>query len=152
MESLLYIQFMNIRGNTTDMSKRDRAAWGPYWKAALAFTIIYPATLVLAIWFVPEEAPTLSDRLVMLIPFGPLLGFGVAYIRFLAKMDEYGQLIHYKGLAAGFGAAMMAAAALGFVGLPGDATLFNQLVPWMILAIGMATWIIALGAQVVRDA
>ncbi len=151
LESKLYIQYMSIRGNLTDMSTRDRAAWGPYWKAVVAFTVTYQAGLFLALWLVPDENPSLFQRLLMLIPVLPFLAFVRAYLKFLSRLDEYGQLVQFKGLSAGFGVAIVVAMVVGFVGLPGDATLFNKLAPWIVLASGMLAWAVSLGVQFSRN-
>ena len=66
-----------------------------------------------------------------------MIGVAVAVYRAVQRTDEYGRIVMLESMALGFGAAMVAALGLGFLGIVGVAWTFGG---WLVFGAGMMTW------------
>jgi hypothetical protein len=87
------------------------------------------------------DANTSGARLWVLLPVLPMIGIAVALFRAVRRADEYGRIVMLECMALGFGASMVTAMALGFLGGVGVAWTFGG---WLIFGVGMTTWSLAL--------
>ena len=99
----------------------------------------------LAIVFNTVDENTSGARLWILLPVLPMIGVAYALYRAVQRADEYGRIVMLECMAIGFGAAMIASLALGFLGTIGVAWTFGG---WLIFGAGMTAWS---GALLVRN-
>ncbi|MEZ5376843.1 MAG: hypothetical protein R2733_10065 [Acidimicrobiales bacterium] len=93
--------------------------------------------ILLAIVQSSVDATTSRARLWVLLPVLPMVGVAVALYRATQRADEYGRIVMLESMALGFGVSMIAALALGFLGMIGVAWTFGG---WLIFGAGMTTW------------
>ncbi len=103
--------------------------------------------IVLAVVEITVDAGTPGARLWVLLPVLPMIGVAVALYRAVRRADEYGRIVMLECMALGFGASMIAAMALGFLGGIGVAWTFGG---WLVFGAGMVTWSMALVVRGVR--
>lgn len=72
-----------------------------------------------------------------LLPVLPLAWVLVAVVRLLPRLDEYQRQLQLQALAVGFGAAMIAAVATGFLAFAGVQGWWSS---WAVFAVGMLGW------------
>jgi hypothetical protein len=87
------------------------------------------------------DANTSGARLWVLLPVLPMIGVAVALYRAVQRADEYGRIVMLECMALGFGASMITAMSLGFLGGVGVAWTFGG---WLIFGVGMTTWSLTL--------
>ena len=75
-----------------------------------------------------------------LLPVLPVLGVVRAVVRGLRRSDEYAQLVQLRGLAVGFGVAVVACVVLGMLQLAG---LVVPVAPWLVVGAAMTSWAVA---------
>ncbi|MGB5756809.1 MAG: hypothetical protein WBM50_07845 [Acidimicrobiales bacterium] len=97
--------------------------------------------ILLAIVLNTVDENTSGARLWILLPVLPMIGVAVALYRAVQRADEYGRIVMLECMALGFGAAMIASLALGFLGIVGVAWTFGG---WLVFGAGMTTWSLAL--------
>lgn len=97
--------------------------------------------ILLAIVETTVDANTDGARLWILVPVLPMLGVAFALYRAVQRADEYGRIVMLECMALGFGAAMIASFALGFLGMVGVAWTFAG---WLVFGAGMAAWSLTL--------
>lgn len=97
--------------------------------------------ILLAIVQNTVDETTSGARLWILLPVLPMIGVAVALYRATQRADEYGRIVMLECMALGFGASMIAAMALGFLGMIGVAWTNGG---WLVFGAGMATWGLAL--------
>ena len=97
--------------------------------------------VVLAIVESTVDATTTGARLLVLLPVLPMIGVAVALYRATQRADEYGRIVMLECMALGFGASMIAAMALGFLGGVGVAWTFGG---WIVFTVGMTVWSLTL--------
>ena len=97
--------------------------------------------ILLAIVQNTVDEATSGARLLVLLPVLPMIGVAVALYRATQRADEYGRIVMLECMALGFGASMIAAMALGFLGMVGVAWTFGG---WLVFGAGMTTWGLAL--------
>jgi hypothetical protein len=93
--------------------------------------------IALAIVSVTVDANTSGARLWVLVPVIPMIGVAFALYRAVQRADEYGRIVMLECMALGFGAAMIASMALGFLGGIGVAWTFGG---WLVFGVGMTAW------------
>lgn len=93
--------------------------------------------IALAIVTVTVDANTSGARLWILVPVIPMIGVAFALYRAVQRADEYGRIVMLECMALGFGAAMIASMALGFLGGIGVAWTFGG---WLVFGVGMTAW------------
>lgn len=93
------------------------------------------------------DANTPGARLWVLLPVLPMIGIAVALYRAVQRADEYGRIVMLECMALGFGASMITAMALGFLGGIGVAWTFAG---WLVLGVGMTTWGVTLIVRGIR--
>jgi hypothetical protein len=71
------------------------------------------------------DEDTSGARLWVLLPVLPMIGVAVALYRAVQRADEYGRIVMLECMALGFGAAMITAMAIGFLGGVGVAWTFG---------------------------
>lgn len=93
--------------------------------------------ILLAIVQSTVDENTSGARLWVLLPVVPMVGVAVALYRAVQRADEYGRIVMLECMALGFGASMIVAMALGFLGMIGVAWTFGG---WLVFGAGMTTW------------
>ena len=93
------------------------------------------------------DANTSGARLWVLLPVLPMIGIAVALYRAVQRADEYGRIVMLECMALGFGASMITAMALGFLGGVGVAWTFGG---WLVFGVGMTTWSLTLLIRGIR--
>jgi hypothetical protein len=93
------------------------------------------------------DANTSGARLWVLLPVLPMIGIAVALFRAVQRADEYGRIVMLECMALGFGASMITAMALGFLGGVGVAWTFAG---WLVFGVGMTTWSLTLLVRGIR--
>jgi hypothetical protein len=94
-----------------------------------------------AVFEITVDANTPGARLWVLLPVLPMIGIAVALYRAVQRADEYGRIVMLECMALGFGASMITAMALGFLGGVGVAWTFAG---WLVFGVGMTTWSLTL--------
>lgn len=97
--------------------------------------------ILLAIVQNAVDETTSGARLWVLLPVLPMIGVAIALYRATQRADEYGRIVMLECMALGFGVSMIAAMALGFLGMIGVAWTFGG---WLVFGAGMTTWGLAL--------
>ena len=147
LERTLYSQCMT---STKDLSQGDIDKRNSYsrdfWPGVVGYLVALPVTLAIV-----GQDPDPALRMLMILPVIPSLWIVRAVVRFLRRCDERERLIQLEAMAIGFAAAIVSTMTIGFVGLPGNATLFNQLAPWIAFTIAMLGWGLTVGVQQVRQ-
>ena len=126
------------RLSAADKHQRDR-----YLREFIPAIVTFWILLAVVLNTVDEQ--TYGARLWVLLPVLPMIGVAVALYRAVQRADEYGRVVLLECMALGFGAAMVASLALGFLGIIGEAWTFGG---WLVLGIGMTTWT---GSLLVRN-
>jgi len=93
------------------------------------------------------DANTAGARLWVLLPVLPMIGVAVALYRAVQRADEYGRIVMLECMALGFGAAMITAMALGFLGGIGTTWAGGG---WLVFGAGMTTWGLTLLVRGIR--
>jgi hypothetical protein len=93
------------------------------------------------------DANTPGARLWVLLPVLPMIGIAVALYRAVQRADEYGRIVMLECMALGFGASMITAMALGFLGGIDVAWTFAG---WLVFGVGMTTWGVTLIVRGIR--
>ena len=93
------------------------------------------------------DANTSGARLWVLLPVLPMIGIAVALYRAVQRADEYGRIVMLECMALGFGASMITAMALGFLGGIGVAWTFGG---WLVFGVGMTAWSLTLLVRGIR--
>ena len=78
---------------------------------AIALFVILQLTIDFTV-----DSNTSGARLLVLLPVLPMIGVAIALYRAVQRADEYGRIMMLECMALGFGAAMITALALGFLG------------------------------------
>ncbi|MCB0980289.1 MAG: hypothetical protein H6513_09290 [Acidimicrobiaceae bacterium] len=126
------------RLSAADKHQRDR-----YLREFIPAIVTFWILLAVVLNTVDEQ--TYGARLWVLLPVLPMIGVAVALYRAVQRADEYGRVVLLECMALGFGAAMVASLALGFLGIIGEAWTFGG---WLVFGIGMTTWT---GSLLVRN-
>lgn len=79
-----------------------------------------------------------------LLPLLPALWVVRAVVRHLGRLDDYQRRLQLRGLAVGFGVAMMTALTLGLLEVAGLAIGYG-LTGWIVYGLGMVSWGVAVG-------
>lgn len=115
---------------------RARAYLTEFGLAMAAYVVILAAVVT---WGgLDGDAP--SRFVWALAPVLPAAWMLVAVLRHLSRLDEYQRGLLLRGLAVGFGAAMLASVTLGFLATAGWSP---EATPWFVFGIGMGTWGVA---------
>lgn len=121
------------------LSAEDRRQRNRYMRdflpAIATFGILQTAVEVLV------DENTSGARLWVLLPVLPMIGVAFALYRAVQRADEYGRIVMLECMALGFGASMITAMGLGFLGGLGVAWTFGG---WLVFCVGMAFWSVAL--------
>jgi hypothetical protein len=91
---------------------------------------------MLAIVLNTVDESTSGAHLWVLLPVLPMIGVAVALYRAVQRADEYGHILMLECMALGFGASMIVAMAVGFLGMVGVARTFGG---WIVFGAGMMT-------------
>lgn len=83
------------------------------------------------------DSTTSGARLWVLLPVLPMIGIAFALYRAVQRSDEYGRIVMLECLALGFGASMITAMGVGFLGGLGVVWTFGG---WLVFSVGMAVW------------
>jgi hypothetical protein len=143
----------NSNDTTTDASatrgprlsaadKRQRDSYLREFIPAIALFGILQAAVEIKV-----DANTSGARLWVLLPVLPMIGIAVALYRAVQRADEYGRIVMLECMALGFGASMITAMALGFLGGVGVAWTFGG---WLIFGVGMTAWSLTLLIRGIR--
>ncbi|MEZ5243663.1 MAG: hypothetical protein R2707_01090 [Acidimicrobiales bacterium] len=100
-----------------------------------------------AIVEITVDENTTGARLWVLLPVLPMIGVAVALYRAVQRADEYGRIVMLECMALGFGAAMITAMALGFLGGIGSTWAWGG---WLVFGAGMTTWGLTLLVRGIR--
>ena len=154
MTRLLYIRSMISHSSnpaTPDideppLSEGDRARLRTYHREFFSGIAVYGVVVFATAAFIGDD-PSMPQRLLLLLPLLPALWCARAIKRSLARSDEFERTIQLEAMAVGFGAAMIAAMTVGFLGLHADPNRFNQVSPWIIFSVGMAAWGFTVGIR-----
>lgn len=128
------------------MSDGDRVRLRTYHREFFPGIAVYLVAVVATAVFVGDD-PSMPRRLLLLIPLLPALWSARAIVRSLGRADEFERIIQLEAMALGFGAAMIAAMTVGFLGMHAEPNRFNQVSPWIIFSIGMAVWGFTVGIR-----
>lgn len=116
--------------------KRQRNSYLREFIPAIASFGILQAVVELTV-----DQNTSGARLWVLLPVLPMIGVAFALFRAVQRADEYGRIVMLECMALGFGAAMIVAMGLGFLGGLGVAWTFGG---WLVFGVGMAVWSLSL--------
>ncbi|GAB2975490.1 hypothetical protein [Frigoribacterium salinisoli] len=134
---------------TSDLDNRggraERAAHRPYYRDLTLGMVAYGLLLAAAIAFGDLEGDSPWRFAWALLPVLPLAFVLVAVVRLLPRLDEYQRQLQLQALATGFGAAVLAALATGFLAFAGLQGWWSS---WVVLTVGMLGW--AVGGVVAR--
>ncbi|MDW3213871.1 MAG: hypothetical protein R8G01_07745 [Ilumatobacteraceae bacterium] len=117
------------------LSAADRQQRNSYLREFIPAIVAF--WVMLAVVSTTVDANTSGARLWVLVPVIPMIGVAVALYRAVQRADEYGRIVMLECMALGFGAAMLASMALGFLGGIGVAWTFGG---WLVFGIGMTAW------------
>ncbi|MEQ8839541.1 MAG: hypothetical protein RIB98_01055 [Acidimicrobiales bacterium] len=131
---------LEIRGHR--LSAEDKRQRDSYLREFIPAIAVFGILLAVVSNTVDEN--TSGARLWILLPVVPMIGVAVALFRAVQRADEYGRIVMLECMALGFGVAMIAAFALGFLGMVGVAWTFSG---WVVFGVGMTTWSVALIAR-----
>lgn len=101
----------------------------------------YGVAVVVATTVVGDRVDSVWDWALILLPVLPALWGVRAIARHLRRVDEYLRQLKLEAVAMGFGAAMITALTLGFMGAAGLAT---KAAGWIVYFVGMVTAAVAL--------
>ena len=117
------------------MSAEDKRQRDSYLREFIPAIVTFHIVLAIVLTTVDEQ--TSGARLWVLLPVLPMIGVAVALFRAVQRADEYGRIVMLECMALGFGASMIVAMALGFLGMIGVAWTFGG---WLVFGAGMTTW------------
>lgn len=117
------------------MSAEDKRQRDGYLREFIPAIVTFHIVLAIVLTTVDEQ--TSGARLWVLLPVLPMIGVAVALFRAVQRADEYGRIVMLECMALGFGASMIVAMALGFLGMIGVAWTFGG---WLVFGAGMTTW------------
>ena len=133
----------NSRGpRLSAADKRQRDSYLREFLPAIALFGILQAVVEITV-----DESTSGARLWVLLPMLPMIGIAVALYRAVQRADEYGRIVMLECMALGFGASMITAMALGFLGGLGVAWTFGG---WLVFGAGMTTWSMSLLVRGIR--
>ena len=112
-----------------------------YVREVLPAVVGYGAAVVVATTVVGDRVDSVWDWALILLPVLPALWGVRAIARHLRRVDEYLRQLKLEAMAMGFGAAMITALTLGFMGAAGLAT---KAAGWIVYFVGMVTAAVAL--------
>ncbi len=139
---------MNDSSDNPYINASERRRLAACMREFVPAVVLYVISIVVLVATIGEDEPTITNRLLVLLPLIPcLMGLRVN-IRMLRRADEMTQAIQLQSIAVGFGAAMMFAIGMGLVSLPGEIGLVGQFAPWAIFSVGMLGWLISVGVLV----
>jgi len=121
------------------MSEGDRVRLRTYHREFFSGIVVYGMVVIATAVFVGDD-PAMPKRLILLLPLLPALWSARAIARSLGRADEFERANQLEAMAVGFGAAMIAAMTVGFLGMHADPNRFNQVSPWIIYSVGMIAW------------
>ena len=122
--------------------KRQRNSYLREFLPAIALFGILQAVVEISV-----DENTSGAHLWVLLPVLPMIGIAVALYRAVQRADEYGRIVMLECMALGFGASMIAAMTLGFLGGVGVAWTFGG---WLVFGVGMAIWSVTLLVRGIR--
>ncbi|MFK7920189.1 MAG: hypothetical protein AB8G14_19105, partial [Ilumatobacter sp.] len=128
------------------MSDGDRERLRAYHREFIPGIVVYAIAVFVTAAFVGDD-PAIPRRLLLLIPLLPAVWSARAIMRSVQRSDEFERMIQLEAMAVGFGAAMIGAMTVGFLGMHSDPNRFNQIAPWIIFSVGMASWGITVGIR-----
>ena len=126
----------------TKLSASDRRQRSQYLREFLPAMIAYSVLIAIVSGTVDEDTPAAEAWI--LLPLLPLIAVALAVYRSVQRADEYARLLQLEAMALAFGASMIAALALGLLGIVGVALSYGG---WLVFAAGMATWGLAAGLK-----
>ena len=103
--------------------------------------------ILLAFVEITVDASSPHARLWVLLPVLPMIGIAVALYRAVQRADEYGRIVMLECMSLGFGASMITAMGLGFLGGIGVAWTVSG---WLVFGVGMTTWGVTMIARGMR--
>ncbi|MGI9615708.1 MAG: hypothetical protein ACR2QO_22540 [Acidimicrobiales bacterium] len=121
------------------LSAEDKRQRNSYLREFLPAIVTFWILLAIVQNTVDQNTP--GARLWVLVPVLPMIGVAFALYRATQRADEYGRIVMLECMALGFGVSMIAAMALGFLGMIGVAWTFGG---WLVFGAGMTTWGLAL--------
>ena len=127
------------------LSAEDKRQRNSYLREFLPAIVLF-GILQAAVEVTVDENTT-GARLWVLLPVLPMIGVAVALYRAVQRADEYGRIVMLECMALGFGASMITAMAIGFLGGVGVAWTFGG---WLIFGVGMTTWGLTLLVRGIR--
>lgn len=122
-------------GRGPRLSAEDKRQRDSYLREFIPAIVTFHIVLAIVLTTVDEQ--TSGARLWVLLPVLPMIGVAVALFRAVQRADEYGRIVMLECMALGFGASMIVAMALGFLGMIGVAWTFGG---WLVFGAGMTTW------------
>lgn len=128
------------------MSEGDRDRLRTYHREFFPGILVYGVVVVATAIAVGDD-PSMPKRLLLLLPLLPALWSARAIARSLGRADEFERANQLEAMAIGFGAAMVGAMTVGFLGMHADPNRFNQVSPWIIYSVGMIAWGLTLGLK-----
>ena len=128
------------------MSQGDRERLRTYHREFFPGILVYGVVVMATAVYVGDD-PSMPKRLLLLLPLLPALWSARAIARALGRADEFERANQLEAMAVGFGAGMVAAMTVGFLGMHAEPNRFNQVSPWIIYSVAMAAWAIALGLK-----
>lgn len=117
------------------LSSADRAQRNSYLREFLPAIALFG--ILQAVIEITVDANTAGARFWVLLPVLPMIGVAVALYRAVQRADEYGRIVMLECMALGFGASMITAMALGFLGGIGSTWAWGG---WLVFGAGMTTW------------
>ena len=154
MTRSLYCRGMAKSSDTTNpesasrgprLSAEDKRQRDSYLREFIPAIVLFG--ILLAVVEVTVDANTPGAWLWVLLPVLPMIGVAAALYRAVQRADEYGRIVMLECMALGFGAAMITAMGLGFLGGIGVAWTFGG---WLVFGAGMATWSVTLLVRGIR--
>lgn len=124
----------------TERTEVERQVARTYLKEFLPAMLGYGIVLGVVIVLVDFDTAGGWKYAVALLPLIPAAWGVIAISRHLRRVDELQRSILVNGMAAGFGAAMVAALTFGFLAMAGLEG--SRVVPWVIYSVGMIGWLV----------
>ncbi len=126
-------------GRGPRLSAEDKRQRNSYLREFLPAIVTFWILLAIVLNLVDETTP--GARLWVLLPVLPMIGVAIALYRATQRSDEYGRIVMLECMALGFGVSMIAAMAVGFLGMIDVAWTYGG---WLVFGAGMTTWGLAL--------
>ncbi|QIM16459.1 hypothetical protein G7067_08565 [Leucobacter insecticola] len=102
--------------------------------------VLYILAVVILPILIPAEKGTALRAVITIVPVLPMIWVLISVVRHLKRIDERDKTTTLQSMSVGFGASMLAAVTVGFLGFAGFDGIF---LPWIVFIIGMMAWLVA---------